>query len=493
MVADEQSSEFPDLGKLDRDYQILTELQRSDASRSYLARHLQLHRDVTITVFRKTRDNRSSLTRFAADVARLKTLRHPNIIPVIEGRWLDDGTFAVIRARVRGGSLDQLIGAVGVGPIPLARVASTLEQVRSALEWARSNVLANRHLSHDEMIFQQGSGRVLLGFDPPPPASELPADACDDARTVGSLAWEMLAGQRMRTPLQTLAMLRPDLPATLVAVTEALVHCEHGSQPRDIRAYIALFGDGVAVEPRAGAARTDEPPPSLASLGDTETDVDVAKRGWSWHVPLAITVAVAAVVAAMSFLFVNPDAHPPVDDAAGDVTPAERREHGGPVPTAAPGIERQRIVPPATRRHEPPRTPATLSFPSSTLQTGGDASSDSAVRPMSIDACASPSEADQHRCLMNAIDHSDEAVGSVYGRLITALRERAKTAPDDPDPETVDHLRSAQREWLDERDQTCHTIGAGPLYARARGQCFADQSAKRADALEQLLGAITGG
>jgi hypothetical protein len=40
----------PNLTKLGRTYQILTELDREGASRKYLARHLGLNRDVTITV-----------------------------------------------------------------------------------------------------------------------------------------------------------------------------------------------------------------------------------------------------------------------------------------------------------------------------------------------------------------------------------------------------------------------------------------------------------
>ena len=39
-----------DLSKLDKNYQILTELHAEAGSRTYLARHLQLNRDVTITV-----------------------------------------------------------------------------------------------------------------------------------------------------------------------------------------------------------------------------------------------------------------------------------------------------------------------------------------------------------------------------------------------------------------------------------------------------------
>src|SRR5215212_12213343 len=92
-----------DLSKLDKNYQLLTELRREGDSRTFLARHLQLNRDVTITVVRAPDgDDGNSLTHFAADARLLTTMRHPNIIPIIEAIWLDEKTFAVVRARVRG-------------------------------------------------------------------------------------------------------------------------------------------------------------------------------------------------------------------------------------------------------------------------------------------------------------------------------------------------------------------------------------------------------
>src|SRR4051812_2957534 len=237
-----QTADFtPDLSKLDTDYQILTELQQSAESRTYLARHLTLNRDVAITVIGAASENdKRILTRYAADVERLRTLRHANVIPVIEGRWLTDTQFAVVRARVRGSSLDQLVTAVG--PIPQARIADIVEQVRAALEWARANNLADRHVAQDAMIFQQGSGRVLLSFDLAPDSDGSPADECDDARTIGSLSWEMLSGQRLDgAELKSLAAIRPDLPRAVLAETNALVHCWRGGPPRDIAAYVALL------------------------------------------------------------------------------------------------------------------------------------------------------------------------------------------------------------------------------------------------------------
>jgi uncharacterized protein YecT (DUF1311 family) len=75
----------------------------------------------------------------------------------------------------------------------------------------------------------------------------------------------------------------------------------------------------------------------------------------------------------------------------------------------------------------------------------------------------------------------------VYGKLIAALRRQAGAGDGDPDPETVDELRVAQRKWLEERDAACREVGERPLYARERSSCFAQQSANRARELQRKL------
>src|SRR5579862_62734 len=110
----------PDLSGLAADFRILTELRHSTRSRTYLARHVALNRDVTIRVVAAPGDGDSnSLTHFASDARTLSTIRHPAVVPVVEGRWLADGTFAIVRARARGATLDAAIQATE--RFPLAR------------------------------------------------------------------------------------------------------------------------------------------------------------------------------------------------------------------------------------------------------------------------------------------------------------------------------------------------------------------------------------
>ncbi|MBV9495151.1 MAG: hypothetical protein JOZ54_12960, partial [Acidobacteria bacterium] len=149
------------LSKLDEKYQILTKLHHGADSRTYLARDLELSRDVTITVARAAGD-RAFLQAYAADAEVLKTRRHPNVMPVLEGIWLNDATFALVRARVRGSTLDQTVSAVGA--MPPERMAGALNELTMALIWARDVGITNRCVEPQTFIFQQGSGRVLIGF-----------------------------------------------------------------------------------------------------------------------------------------------------------------------------------------------------------------------------------------------------------------------------------------------------------------------------------------
>jgi len=237
-------SEFaPDLSKLDNRYQILSELRRARNGRIFLARHTELNRDVTIDVVRVPRGDDDALRFLASDAELLSNRRNAHVIPAIEGRWLGDDAFAMVRPRVRGSTLTQLISALGT--VPTQRMSGILEQVHNALEWARANGIVNRSVAPDDIVLQQGSGRVLVAFGRDPEATELP-NACDDVRTVGQLAWAMLAGgPPSAAPTKPLAERRPDLPPQIIHDTEALITCDRDGEPPDVNAFLVSLG-GIA-------------------------------------------------------------------------------------------------------------------------------------------------------------------------------------------------------------------------------------------------------
>jgi Uncharacterized protein conserved in bacteria len=512
----------PDLSSLEQDYQILTELHRSGNSVTYLARHLGLNRDVTITVVHAgDAADYQMLTQFAADTRLLSKARHPNVIPVIDGRMLSSDTFAVVRARVRGSTLDQLISTVG--PLPLPRAA--LENIYSALEWARKGGIFHRAISPDDVVFQQGSGRVLIAFDPAIPMADATWDRCADARTIGRLAWEMLAGRRADdTDPKSLAELRPDLSKRVVDETIALMNCRRDGQTPNIPAFITLLGSPPSVLSTTRGAESGVPvfvvPPNASAIraaGRGAPDVIAVKHGMGFNARVAVAAAVLAVIVLVALLLVNRNGgdvtlsaagkqRDTVAQAAGDVALSTAPDttkfvpHSvivpttpSPVPTtsspamAPPSSVTQAApssapVPPTERRDEPLRpTTRPLTMPSS--GTGSDSSSPS-------DACGSPQVENQRSCLKSEIQRADAPVNRVYKELIAALRIQAGVDDNAPDPASVTQLREAHTKWLDDRDTACSDVGAGPLYAKTRAQCYADQSAKRIRELQDMLDEI---
>src|SRR4029079_12478969 len=142
--------------KLDTNYEILTELNHEAGSPIYLARHLGLNRDVIISVVSSPNPHDAALTHLAADARLLGGIRHPNIIPIVEGVWLDAHAFAIVRARVRGSTLDQWIARNGA--VPIGMVATTIQETHDAIVWARSQGIVHRRITPSSITFQQGSG-----------------------------------------------------------------------------------------------------------------------------------------------------------------------------------------------------------------------------------------------------------------------------------------------------------------------------------------------
>ncbi len=404
-----------DLSKLEKDYQILTELHGDGDSRTYLARHLQLNRDVTITLLRAPKgDDANALAQFAADSRLLTTNRHPNLVPVIEGLWLDDKTFAIVRARVRGSSLSQAIESEG--PLPVSRVATTVHQLVDAVSWARDAGVVHRHISPRSLVFQQGSGRALLSFEPTPLALDRLPDNADDAHLIGALAADMLAGEQAAPVDESpsaIVVPRQIIPSVAEAL-EAVRQSNHANASAALQSLIAELDlaashAGTAVtapvatatqtEPVATAAANEpaaiaervvtpkversadiRPVPSTAPIravlpGEShDKPVVVVKPGFGFNARLATALAVAVVIAVLGLFVVqrrdttvNRVAVGSTDTmgtAAGEVASRKTPDTSAMVYAPAPGHIEPR--PPVTAA-APTTAPGTIASPTTTV------------------------------------------------------------------------------------------------------------------------------
>ena len=117
---------------------------------------------------------------------------------------------------------------------------------------------------------------------------------------------------------------------------------------------------------------------------------------------------------------------------------------------------------------------------------------DTTTNLVAFDVCDSVDPADQQRCLISEVEKNDRTLNSTYERVIGAMRHRANSQANDPDPSSVDSLRRSQQRWQEARESSCRSVGSGPRYARARAQCYADMGAKRTSDLSSHLGPTAG-
>jgi len=497
----------PNLNKLDRNYQILTELHRDGVSRTYLARHLGYNRDVTITVVGAGDTNDVALPHLASDARLLTAMRHPNIIPVIEGIWLDVRTFAVVRARIRGSRVDQLISKNG--PLPIGQVATTIQTVHDAISWARNNGVVHRRVTPSSVMFQQGNQRVVLTLELAPFIRGAIPDECDDVRTIGILSSDMMLGRITRAGEPVPAVSIP--PHIVGAVTRSIVavrRCHAGNAKQIIGSLLTELHSAAAAEPAAEPAAVEpivaalEPPPvetvsaqvepheveplpveaveaepaAVAAIAEQtqsaeefqrhyDEAVTVVESPFGFNARLGTAVAAAAIIGVLTVLSFRHRS--PATNFGASVTP--RDSHAQAAGDVSPG---------ATKSATPPGAAA---LPPVTASAMG----------LNSRACGSPTPADQRTCLIAAIERNDVDMNAAYTKLIRALR-RQSSAPAG-DPESVTKLRRSQRKWSDARDVVCRKVGSGPLYARERATCFAQQSADRARELQRMLDAVPPG
>src|ERR687896_237445 len=265
MTAD---GELPaELSKLQKGYDLLGELSRDEFVTIFLARDRLSGKEVAIKVLR-TADpqGRERLALYASDARMLTALEHPNIIAVYAVKWLSEDVVAVITERVRGPSLRQVLDVAGT--LPVARATEVLRGLGRALAWAHSSQIMQRDLRPENVIFEDGTGRVVLSdlglarridgavgpSAPPPDAYRAPEladgrypDRRSDVYSLGIVGWELLTGRRpwpdtmdpvepgQRAPAPPpLAAVRPGLPPALVSALEGAVELDRDRRIADV-------------------------------------------------------------------------------------------------------------------------------------------------------------------------------------------------------------------------------------------------------------------
>jgi len=247
-MAESTRTREPELTALANDFDIVGELGGAPGTRFLIATRKPTGgkpRDdsgrVIIEIVRSPEGDEShALDHVASDTKLLSTLRHRRLVPVLEGRWVGDDAFAVVREQVDDPSVSDLLERGD--PFTNVRTAALLREVHGLLQWAREHDVVHRRVTTDRVFLEPTSDRVRVSFAAGPLQRVRAIDATtEDVQTVVRLAVAMLSGpQSEETEGQSFAEQRPDLPERLHEETERLLKVS--ATDHDLTLYLALIG-----------------------------------------------------------------------------------------------------------------------------------------------------------------------------------------------------------------------------------------------------------
>lgn len=155
------SPEFLDLqAALAGEYSLQRELGRGGMGIVYLARDVQLDRDVAIKVLPShLARSAASRERFLREARTAAGLSHPNIVPIHRVGEADGFVFFVM-SYVEGETLGERLRTKG--PLPPADAARVLREVAWALAYAHGRGIVHRDVKPDNILLEAGTGRAMV-------------------------------------------------------------------------------------------------------------------------------------------------------------------------------------------------------------------------------------------------------------------------------------------------------------------------------------------
>ena len=203
---------------LGQQYHIERELTGGGMSRVFLAREVDLDRQVVIKVLPPEMAAGVSIDRFRREIQMAAKLQHPHVVPLLTADASGDLLYYIMPF-IEGESLRQKLEREG--ELPIGETVRILREVVDALDYAHSQGIVHRDIKPDNIMLSRNhalvtdfgvakavaeSGRsdltslgVALGtpayMAPEQAAADPHVDHRADLYAVGVVAYEMLAGR----------------------------------------------------------------------------------------------------------------------------------------------------------------------------------------------------------------------------------------------------------------------------------------------------------
>ena len=292
------------------EYSLQRELGRGGMGIVYLARDVQLDRDVAIKVLpahlARTAESRERFLREARTAAGLS---HPHIVPI--HRVGEAGGFVFfVMSYVEGETLGDRLRTTG--PLPAADAARVLREVAWALAYAHRRGIVHRDVKPDNILLEAGTGRALVtdfgiahggastsvetdlgkvmgtaNFMSPEQAASEPVDGRSDIYSLGVVGYLAVSGrlpfeesnlpallvrQATETP-STVARVAPGLSPVLASAIDRCLALDPAER----------FPDGEALAAALAPAPEPRPtlPPTLRAWLGARNPLLLPYTGWS--------------------------------------------------------------------------------------------------------------------------------------------------------------------------------------------------------------------